>query len=83
MYTYQTSGVCARKINFDIKDDKIINVEFVGGCNGNLKGISSLIEGMNVQEVISRLKGLTCGGRSTSCPDQLVKAILEKLEDKL
>lgn len=82
MYTYETSGVCAKKISFDIKDNKIVNVEFIGGCNGNLQGISRLIEGMDVQDVITRLKGLTCGGRATSCPDQLVQAILKKLENK-
>ena len=79
MYTYKTSGVCARQINFDIEDDKIISVEFTGGCNGNLKGISSLIEGMKVEEAIKKLKGLTCGGKTTSCPDQLSRALEEVL----
>ncbi|WP_315122071.1 TIGR03905 family TSCPD domain-containing protein [uncultured Clostridium sp.] len=82
MYTYQTSGVCARKINFDIKNNKIVSVEFIGGCNGNLKGISTLIEGMDVEEAIKKLKGLTCGNKSTSCPDQLSKALEEALNNK-
>lgn len=72
---FTTSGVCAKEIIFDIEDNRIKNVSFIGGCNGNLKGISSLIEGMEVTQVISRLKGITCNHKSTSCPDQLAKAL--------
>lgn len=77
MYNYKTSGVCSRQINFDIKDNKITNVSFVGGCDGNLQGLSSLLEGLEVEEAIKRLEGISCGGKSTSCPDQFVKALKE------
>ena len=73
------SGVCARKISFEIKDGKLYNVSFVGGCNGNLKAISKLVEGMEVEKVLSILKGNTCGYKTTSCGDQLAKAIKERL----
>ena len=79
-YEYKTKGTCSQRIFFDIEDGKLVNVQFVGGCNGNLKGIAALVEGMNVEEVISRLEGITCGGKPTSCPDQLAKAITECLE---
>ena len=75
-----TSGVCARKINFDIVDGKVRNVSFLGGCNGNLKAISKLIEGMDANKVVEILKGNTCGARNTSCADQLAKAIEEALK---
>ena len=68
MYTYKTSGVCSRQIDFDIVDGKVHNVHFTGGCNGNLQGIGHLIEGMEVQEAISRLEGIRCGMKPTSCP---------------
>ncbi|MBE6947121.1 MAG: TIGR03905 family TSCPD domain-containing protein [Ruminococcaceae bacterium] len=74
-YSYQTSGTCSREILFDIEDGKLTNVQFIGGCNGNLKGICSLVEGMDVQDVISRLEGTTCGPKNTSCPDQLARAL--------
>lgn len=73
--TYKTSGVCAQKIDFDIVDGKVTNVKFWGGCNGNSQGVAVLVEGMDVNEAISRLEGLTCGFRGTSCPDQLAKAL--------
>ncbi len=76
-YTYKTSGTCSREICFEIEDGKIQSVEFLGGCNGNLKGISSLVVGMDVDEVIARLEGTTCGSKSTSCPDQLARALKE------
>lgn len=75
MYQYKTKGTCSQMIYFDIEDGKVKNVEFVGGCNGNLKGIGQLVEGMDVDTVISRLKGTTCGMKPTSCPDQLAKAL--------
>ena len=76
-YTYQTNGTCSREILFEIVDGKVKNVQFIGGCNGNLKGIGSLVEGMDVDEVITRLEGTTCGSKKTSCPDQLAKALKE------
>ena len=76
-YTYQTKGTCSREIIFDIEDGKIMNVEFIGGCNGNLKGISSLVKGMDIDDVITRLEGTTCGMKATSCPDQLATALKE------
>lgn len=74
---YKTKGVCSRKIHFDIVDHKVRNVAFVGGCNGNLQGIARLIDGMDVDEAISRIEGIRCGFKSTSCPDQLAKALKE------
>ncbi len=74
---YTPKGVCSQKINFDIIDHKVKNVSFRGGCNGNLQGISRLIDGMDVDEAISRLDGIRCGFKSTSCPDQLAKALKE------
>ena len=76
-YNYKTSGTCSREIMFDIVDGKVYNVQYLGGCNGNLKGIGSLVEGMDVDEVIARLEGTTCGMKATSCPDQLAKALKE------
>ncbi len=81
-YQYTTSGTCSREILFAIEDGKLKNVEFIGGCNGNLKGIGSLVEGMDVQDVIARLEGTTCGGKPTSCPDQLATALKKALEAK-
>ena len=78
-YTYQTRGTCSRQINFEIEDGKVVSVEFIGGCNGNLKGISSLVKGMDVDEVIARLEGTTCGMKPTSCPDQLATALKQAL----
>ena len=76
-YEYKTKGACSQKIFFDVEDGKVHNVQFVGGCNGNLKGIGALVEGQNVEDVISRLEGIHCGMKSTSCPDQLAKALKE------
>lgn len=74
---YRPKGVCSRQIDFEIKDNKVTDVKFVGGCNGNLQGISKLIEGMDVHEAIKRIEGITCGLKSTSCPDQLAQALKE------
>jgi len=74
-YEYTTKGTCSRQILFDIEDGKLKNVQYIGGCNGNLKGISKLVEGMDVSEVIARLEGTTCGMKNTSCPDQLAQAL--------
>ncbi len=76
-FEYRTSGTCSQRIFFEIEDGKLKNVQFLGGCNGNLKGIGSLVEGMNIDDVIARLEGTTCGMKSTSCPDQLAKALKE------
>ena len=81
-YQYKTKGTCSREILFEIEDGKLKNVEYIGGCNGNLKGISSLVEGMDVDEVIARLEGTTCGGKPTSCPDQLATALKHAKEAK-
>ena len=72
---YRTSGVCAGAIEIDIEDGIIRGVRFAGGCDGNLKGISILVENMRAEEAIKRLKGITCGRKSTSCPDQLALAL--------
>ena len=78
-YRYQTHGVCSRSITFELVDNTVRNVQFEGGCNGNTKGIGALIEGMDVGEAINRLAGIRCGFKSTSCPDQLSKALQEAL----
>lgn len=80
---YRPSGVCSQMIHFDLEDNKIKNLSFVGGCNGNLQGISQLVEGMDAEEVISRLEGIRCGFKSTSCPDQLAKALKKSLQNNL
>ena len=80
-YTYKTNSVCAVQINFDINDDKITNVEFLGGCNGNLKAISKLVEGMSVSEIENKLKGNTCNRKTTSCADQLAIAVRKAYEE--
>lgn len=76
-YTYKTTGTCSVGINLEIENDIVKDVQFVGGCNGNTQGISHLVRGMKVDEVIKRLKGINCNGRGTSCPDQLAKALAE------
>ena len=76
---YKTSGTCSSAINLEVEGDIIKSVSFTGGCNGNLQGISRLVEGMKVEDAISRLKGTRCGFKNTSCPDQLARA-LESLE---
>ena len=76
-YTYSTKGTCSTVIEFDINGDVITNVKFTGGCNGNLKAISSLVEGQTVDEIEGKLAGITCGFKSTSCGDQLAKAVRE------
>ncbi|MCI9546681.1 MAG: TIGR03905 family TSCPD domain-containing protein [Lachnospiraceae bacterium] len=75
MYTYKTKGVCSQSIAFDIEDGKVRHVKFTGGCHGNTQGIAKLVEGMEAQDVIARLEGTNCGGRGTSCPDQLARAL--------
>lgn len=79
-YEYTPKGVCSRKMIIEIDDGIVTDVQIMGGCNGNLKGISSLVKGMPVDEVISRLEGITCGFKGTSCPDQLAQALKETTE---
>ena len=81
-YNYRTQGVCSRSISFDLEDGIISNVKFDGGCNGNLKGISALAEGKPATEIIDVLTGITCGFKSTSCPDQFAKALKSAMEEK-
>lgn len=80
MHTYMTRGVCSRKIDIELDGDKISNIAFEGGCEGNLKAISTLVKGMTVDEVAELLEGNTCGRRPTSCADQLVKGLREAQE---
>ena len=72
---YRTQGVCSTYIDIDVQDDVIQSVKFTGGCNGNLQGIGALVKGMKVEDAISRLKGIRCGMKQTSCPDQLARAL--------
>ena len=74
-YSYRTSGTCSSQIDLEVEDGILKDVCFTGGCNGNLKGISALVKGMKVEEVISRLEGIRCGYKPTSCPDQLCRAL--------
>ena len=74
-FSYQPKGVCSVQIDFEVEDGVVRNVHFTRGCNGNTQGISALVEGMNIDDVISRLKGTNCNGRGTSCPDQLSIAL--------
>ena len=74
-YTYRPKGVCSQQMNISVEDGRVQNLEVLGGCDGNLKGIGRLIAGMPVDEVISRLEGIRCGYKDTSCPDQLAKAL--------
>lgn len=81
-FEYKTKGTCSQKIFFEIEDGKVHNVEFLGGCNGNLQGIGKLVEGMEIDEVIRRVDGIHCGAKATSCPDQLATA-LKKAKEKM
>ena len=82
-YKYKTKGVCSTEIIFDIDEEtKVINdLKVINGCNGNLKGISALVKGMKVEDIISKLEGITCGYRNTSCPDQITMALKEYLNN--
>lgn len=79
-YTYKTKGTCAVQIKFDINEDVITNIKFIGGCNGNLNAISKLLEGKTVDYIVDKLEGNLCGMRGTSCADQLAKAVKEAKE---
>lgn len=74
-FQYTPRGVCSRKMTFDIENGIITDIKIVGGCNGNLQGIAKLVKGLSVNEVIERLSGIDCGGRGTSCPDQIAQAL--------
>ena len=78
---YNTSGVCSREIEFEVVDGKLHNVRYLGGCNGNLQGVGALVEGMEIHDAISRLKGIKCGMKNTSCPDQLATALEKYLAE--
>lgn len=80
MIEYKAEGVCSKKIEFIIEDGILRNVAFTSGCNGNLQGISKLVEGMNIEDVIDKLEGIKCGPRNTSCPAQLAQALKQQLE---
>ncbi len=79
MFQYANRGTCSRGVRFDIVDGRVHNVEFDGGCSGNTQGVARLVEGMEVEDAISRMKGIRCGYKETSCPDQLARA-LEKAQ---
>ncbi|MCX7884808.1 MAG: TIGR03905 family TSCPD domain-containing protein [Caloramator sp.] len=79
MKSYITKGVCCKKITFEIDNGIVKNVNFIGGCSGNTQGVAKLVEGMKAEEAIKRLKGIKCGSKTTSCPDQLARAIEENL----
>ena len=79
---YQTRGTCCQMMQVAEKDGKVLDAEFYGGCNGNLKGLKNLIKGMQIDEVIERLEGITCGAKPTSCPDQLAKCLIEYKQKK-
>lgn len=76
---YKTRGVCARQIDIEVEDGIVKDVRFIGGCNGNTQGVAALVKGRKVEEVVDLLEGIDCGGRGTSCPDQLAKALKETL----
>ena len=78
---YKTSGVCSSAIDFDVVDNKVTNVKFIGGCSGNTQGVAALIESMDIDEAIKRIEGIRCGFRPTSCPDQLSKALKQFKEN--
>ncbi len=81
VYKYSTRGTCSRSIEFELDNGIVSNVRFEGGCNGNLKGISAIVEGMKAEDVIARLEGIRCGFKSTSCPDQLAQALRKAVEN--
>ena len=81
-YIYKTEGTCARQIEFDINGNVISNIVFIGGCNGNLKAISKLVDGWTVEQIEAKLKGNQCGFRNTSCADQLARAVRKALDEK-
>lgn len=81
-YVYIPKGVCSRQFTFEIEDGKIISLEVIGGCNGNLKGISSIVKGMDIDKVIEAFDGISCGPKPTSCPDQIAQALKAYKEER-
>ena len=81
-HTYKTKGTCSSSISFDLEGNVVKNITFTGGCNGNLKGISVIVDGMTVDEIRDKFMGIKCGFKSTSCPDQLAKAVVEAYESE-
>ncbi len=79
-YSYTPRGVCSKGIRFEVEDGIVKNIRFIGGCAGNTQGVAALAEGMKAEEVVKRLSGIRCGFKSTSCPDQLAKAVKEATE---
>lgn len=81
---YKTYGTCSQYIEFELDDDNTVhNIRFIGGCDGNLKGIAALCEGMDAEEIIDRVEGINCGFKTTSCPDQFAKALTEALSNSI
>lgn len=81
-YTYKPSGVCSREFVFDIEDDIIKSMKVIGGCSGNLQGISNLLVGMNINDVVEKIRGVKCGMKTTSCPDQIALALKKFIESE-
>lgn len=81
-FTYNTKGVCSRTIDITVDGDVIVEVSYFGGCSGNTQGVAALVKGMKIEDAIARLKGIRCGFKSTSCPDQLATALREYLDRK-
>ncbi|MBQ8026571.1 MAG: TIGR03905 family TSCPD domain-containing protein [Clostridia bacterium] len=79
-FSYRTTGTCSRAISITVEDNILTDVKFMGGCDGNLKGISALVKGMNIDEAIEKLSGIKCGFKQTSCPDQLARALAQYKE---
>ena len=79
-YSYKTHGTCSQQINFELNDNIVSHIQFIGGCNGNTKGVAALCEGLTVEESEKRLSGIQCGMKGTSCVDQLAKAVREALD---
>ena len=82
MNTYKTSGTCSMQILYEVENDTVKEVQFVGGCSGNTQGVAALVKGMNIDDAISRLEGIKCGYKSTSCPDQLARALKQYKENR-
>ena len=80
-YLYQTEGTCSQRIRFNLEGNVVTGIQFYGGCNGNLQAVARLVDGMTVEEIESKLKGISCGGRPTSCADQLAKAVRIALDE--
>ncbi|MBR4169693.1 MAG: TIGR03905 family TSCPD domain-containing protein [Lachnospiraceae bacterium] len=82
-HTYQTKGTCSKQITFDLNDGVVSNVSYLGGCNGNLQGVAKLVEGQKAEDLIAKLKGIQCGLKGTSCPDQLARALEDAIAGRI